>query len=62
MIETGKREPKLTLLRTIAKALGATVDQLLEAEPLDERATLEIALERGRKGRPCRAFVLGPIG
>jgi transcriptional regulator with XRE-family HTH domain len=33
MIETGKREPKLTLLRAIAKALGATVDQLLEAEP-----------------------------
>ena len=44
MIETGKREPKLTLLRAIARALGATVDQLLEAETLDERATLEIAL------------------
>lgn len=50
MIETGKREPKLTLLRAIAKALGATVDQLLEAETLDERATLEIALERAMKG------------
>jgi transcriptional regulator with XRE-family HTH domain len=56
MIETGKREPKLTLLRAIAKALGATVDQLLEAETLDERATLEIALERAMKGPTFRAL------
>ena len=56
MIETGKREPKLTLLRAIAKALGATVDQLLEAETLDERATLEIALERAMKGQTFQAL------
>ena len=56
MIETGKREPKLTLLRAIAKALGATVDQLLEAETLDERATLEIALERAMKGPTFQAL------
>ena len=56
MIETGKREPKLTLLRAIARALGATVDQLLEAETLDERATLEIALERAMKGQTFRAL------
>ncbi len=61
MIETGKREPKLTLLRTIAKALGATVDQLLEAEPLDERATLEIALERAMKGQTFRALGIEPF-
>lgn len=61
MIETGKREPKLTLLRTIAKALGATVDQLLEAEPLDERATLEIALERAMKGSTFRALGIEPF-
>lgn len=61
MIETGKREPKLTLLRTIAKELGATVDQLLEAEPLDERATLEIALERAMKGPTFRALGIEPF-
>lgn len=61
MIETGKREPKLTLLRAIAKALGATVDQLLEAEPLDERATLEIALERAMKGSTFRALGIEPF-
>src|SRR5690349_20394167 len=50
MIENGRREPKLTLLQTIARALGATLDHLLESEPLDERATLEIALERAMRG------------
>src|SRR6476660_523645 len=46
MIENGRREPKLTLLRAIARALGVSLEALLESEPLDERATLEIALER----------------
>ncbi len=61
MIETGKREPKLTLLRAIAKAVGATVDQLLEAETLDERATLEIALERAMKGQAFRSLGIEPF-
>ncbi|HBU43394.1 MAG TPA: XRE family transcriptional regulator, partial [Microbacterium sp.] len=43
MIENGKREPKLTLLRTIARALGTDLDALLESEPLDERATMEVS-------------------
>ena len=30
MIETGKREPKLTQLQAIARALGVTLDALLE--------------------------------
>ncbi len=29
MIETGKREPKLTQLQAIARALGVTIDALL---------------------------------
>ena len=52
MFETGKREPKLTLLQTIAKVLGTSLDGLLEGEPLDERATKEIALERAGYSRP----------
>ncbi|WP_036298792.1 helix-turn-helix domain-containing protein, partial [Microbacterium sp. C448] len=46
MIETGKREAKLSLLRSIARALGTSLDALLESEPLDERSVLEISLER----------------
>ncbi|MDR2996770.1 MAG: helix-turn-helix domain-containing protein, partial [Microbacterium sp.] len=56
MIETGKREPKLTQLQTIARALGTTIDALLEGEPLDERSTMEIALERAMKGQTFRAL------
>lgn len=56
MIENGKREPRLTLLRAIAKALGTTVDALLEAEPLNERAAMEIALQRAMKGQTFQAL------
>ncbi|GAA2865129.1 helix-turn-helix domain-containing protein [Microbacterium arabinogalactanolyticum] len=56
MFETGKREPKLTLLQSIARALGATIDALLEGEPLDERSTMEIALERAMKGQTFQAL------
>jgi DNA-binding XRE family transcriptional regulator len=33
MIENGKREPRLSMLRTIAAALGTSVDDLLQATP-----------------------------
>ncbi|MDT0181029.1 helix-turn-helix domain-containing protein [Microbacterium sp. ARD31] len=61
MIETGKREPKLTLLQAIARALGTTIDALLEAEPLDERATLEIAVERAMKGPTFQSLGIEPF-
>jgi len=61
MIETGKREPKLTLLQAIARALGTTIDALLEAEPLDERATMEIALERAMKGQTFQSLGIAPF-
>lgn len=61
MIETGKREPKLTLLQTIARALGVTVDALLEGEPLDERSTAEISLERAMKGQTFQALGIEPF-
>ncbi|ALJ21317.1 XRE family transcriptional regulator [Microbacterium sp. No. 7] len=61
MIETGKREPKLTLLQAIARALGTSLDTLLEAEPLDERATMEIALERAMKGQTFRSLGISPF-
>lgn len=61
MFETGKREPKLTLLQTIARALGTTIDALLEGEPLDERSTMEIALERAMKGQTFQALGIAPF-
>ena len=61
MIETGKREPKLTQLRAIAQALGTSLDALLETEPLDERAELEIALERAMGGQTFRSLGIAPF-
>ncbi|SJN26591.1 Transcriptional regulator, XRE family [Microbacterium esteraromaticum] len=61
MFETGKREPKLTLLQTIARALGTTLDELLEGEPLDERSTMEIALERAMKGQTFQTLGISPF-
>src|SRR5512145_1063418 len=41
-IENGKREPRLSMLRTIALALGTTADELLRPDAPSERAALEI--------------------
>ncbi|GAA1995859.1 hypothetical protein GCM10009777_35540 [Microbacterium pumilum] len=61
MIENGRREAKLTLLRAIARALGTTLDALLESEPLGERATLEIGLERAMRGQTFQALGIPPF-
>ncbi|KAA9108492.1 helix-turn-helix domain-containing protein [Microbacterium rhizomatis] len=61
MIENGRREPKLTLLQAIARALGTTLDALLETEPLDERSTLEIGLERAMRGPTFQALGIPPF-
>src|SRR6478735_11539378 len=61
MIENGRREPKLTQLRAIARALGVQLEMLLESEPLDERATLEIGLERAMKGPTFQALGIPPF-
>ena len=61
MIENGKREPKVTLLRAIARALGTSLDALLASEPLDERSTLEIQLERAMRGQTFQALGIAPF-
>lgn len=45
MIENGKREPKLSLLKQLATALGIDLDELISEEPLDERSQLEVDAE-----------------
>ncbi|WP_374107675.1 helix-turn-helix domain-containing protein [Leifsonia poae] len=59
-IENGNREPRLALLRTIAAALGVTVDDLLDPTPPDERAALEIAVERAQRGPVFAALGIEP--
>src|SRR6478735_4853112 len=61
MIENGRREPKLSLLRAIARALGSSIEAILESEPLDERATLEISLERAMRGQTFQALGIPPF-
>jgi len=61
MIENGRREAKLTMLQVIARALGTTLDGLLDSGPLDERATMEIALERAMRGQTFQSLGIAPF-
>jgi predicted transcriptional regulator len=45
-LETGKREPRLSVIEDLAEALGVTSADLLTAEAPTRRGQLEIALER----------------
>jgi predicted transcriptional regulator/DNA-binding XRE family transcriptional regulator len=57
-IENGKREPNLAMLRSMAAALGTTVDHLMSAEPPSGRDALEIAVERAQHGSVFTALGL----
>src|SRR6187402_1302374 len=48
LMENGKREPRLSLLGTIAGRLGIPVSDLLEPTAPSERAGLEIELDRSQ--------------
>lgn len=50
LIENGRREPRLSLLKSIAAALGLSLNDLLDPEPPSRRAALEIALDRAQRG------------
>ncbi|MHA6693775.1 helix-turn-helix domain-containing protein [Homoserinimonas sp. A520] len=50
VLENGKREPRISDLQTLSKALGVTLDDLLTNEPPSRRSALEIALERAQRG------------
>jgi XRE family transcriptional regulator, fatty acid utilization regulator len=49
LVENGRREPKLTLLQSLAEALDVPLEELLRPEPPSRRASLEIALERAQR-------------
>ncbi|TDQ53366.1 putative transcriptional regulator [Actinorugispora endophytica] len=49
LLENGKREPKLSLLTSLAKALEVSVEELLSRQPPSRRAQLEIAVEEAQR-------------
>ncbi len=61
VIENGKRELKLVELQKLARALGTSLDGLLEPEPLSRRDELEISLERAQRGPLYQSLDLPPL-
>src|SRR4051794_38957446 len=49
MVESGRREPKLSMLQSLATALDTPLEDLLRPEAPSRRASLEIALERAQR-------------
>ncbi|MFB9376225.1 helix-turn-helix domain-containing protein [Kineococcus gynurae] len=49
LLENGRREPRLSLLRALAAELRVPVTELLAAEPPSRRAALEIRLEQAQR-------------
>src|SRR5215831_70304 len=49
LLENGRREPKLSLIESLAKALSVTTEELLRPQPPSRRAQLEIALEEAQR-------------
>ncbi|MGO1847999.1 MULTISPECIES: helix-turn-helix transcriptional regulator [unclassified Microbacterium] len=61
MIENGRREPRLSMLRAIAQALDVSPEQLLSVDELDPRSELEMALEREMRSPRFRELGVEPF-
>ncbi|MFC7342187.1 helix-turn-helix domain-containing protein [Saccharopolyspora griseoalba] len=61
LLENGHREPKLSLLRSLAEALGTTVDELLSKKAPNRRAELEIAVEKAQLDPVYQRLSLPPL-
>lgn len=61
LIENGRREPKLSLLQSIAEATGTEVADLLSTDPPNRRAELEIALEKAQSSPLFRRLGVAPV-
>ena len=48
MLENGRREPKLSLIESLARAHSVTPEELLRPQPPSRRAQLEITLEEAQ--------------
>ena len=60
-LENGRREPKLSLLRSLAEALGTSPEELLIREPPNRRAQLEIEIARAGTDRALAGVGLPPV-
>ena len=49
LLENGRREPKLSLIETLASALSVPAEELLRHQPPSRRAQLEIAIEEAQQ-------------
>ncbi|MEU8383210.1 helix-turn-helix domain-containing protein [Streptosporangium sp. NPDC048865] len=49
LLENGKREPKLSLLKSLAAALNVPIEELLRRQAPNRRAQLEMALEEAQR-------------
>jgi XRE family transcriptional regulator, fatty acid utilization regulator len=49
LLENGRREPKLTLIESLASALAVPVDELMRRDPPSRRAQLELALDEAQR-------------
>ncbi|BEP13656.1 hypothetical protein acdb102_19670 [Acidothermaceae bacterium B102] len=58
LIENGHREPRLSLLQSIASALGVAMGDLLDPAPPSRRAALEISLEEAQRAALYTALKL----
>jgi len=61
LLENGRREPKFSQLQAIARALGASLDDLLSGEAPSRRDALEIELERAQRGPLFEGLGLRPV-
>ncbi|MFD6136600.1 helix-turn-helix domain-containing protein [Isoptericola sp. NPDC060257] len=61
MLENGKREPTIARLQAVARALGASVEDLLSAQAPSHRDALEIELERVQRGSLFSALGVRPV-
>jgi predicted transcriptional regulator/transcriptional regulator with XRE-family HTH domain len=49
LLENGRREPKLSLIEALARALSVPAEELMSRQPPSRRAQLEIALEQAQR-------------
>jgi len=61
VIENGRREPRLSLLQSLADALGVPMADLLRPDAPSRRAALEIELEHAQRDPGYAALGLPPV-
>ncbi|MGO2113044.1 MAG: helix-turn-helix domain-containing protein [Pseudoclavibacter sp.] len=62
LFETGKREPKLSVLQQIADAMDIDLADMLSQAPPDERTRLEVEVERAQSSELYRSLGLPQVG